>query len=441
MANIQDNNPWYNLLFKTVLLLHRGAYTTMEYKHLEKVPKSGALIFTPNHSSALMDALAILNVTKRPTVFVARGDLHRNPLANKALRFLKILPIARQRDGLAEVKKNGQTMTESESALLHGLPFGIMPEGAEQTKRSLLPFGKGVCRIALETLRKLPEDQPFHIVPMGIIQGDYFHYRSTLYVEIGDPIDVRTLVEVHKDMRDPELLNLIKEELRASLLAIIPYLDNDEDYEESYDLLLLDNKRCAKALEQEDKGCTPFTLRMHAMRATSRILMRMKQEKNALYLKAIEGTKRFQQNRVSYHVIDQTLMNGTSKGKFFFALFINLLVLPFYLYASVIAAPTLGIVQWVNKKINDKEFDNTVRFSAHLLIYPIIWLLWLVVFLCCFPWTVAVLLGLLAAPSFRIVHDYFYRMRRLRSDFNYLFNAKMKKSKQEVEALVEELMA
>ena len=57
---IQDRNLVYDILRWYVDITLRFSYRNIKYVGLERIPKDGAVIFAPNHTGALMDALVIL---------------------------------------------------------------------------------------------------------------------------------------------------------------------------------------------------------------------------------------------------------------------------------------------------------------------------------------------------------------------------------------------
>ena len=119
---IQDFDGIYAFLRHYVDFMLRMAYRRIKYVGLEKVPADGAVIYAPNHTNALMDALVILAMDRKQKVFVARADIFRNPKVAKILRFLKIMPIMRIRDGMDEVRKNTEIIHKSVDVLLDKVP-------------------------------------------------------------------------------------------------------------------------------------------------------------------------------------------------------------------------------------------------------------------------------------------------------------------------------
>ena len=174
---IQDYDPVYSFLRYYVDFVLKLSYRTISYVGRKSIPTDGAIIYAPNHTNALMDALVILAMDRKPKVFVARADIFRRPLLAKIFTFLKIMPIMRIRDGFDEVKKNNQTIEKAVDVLRDKVPFCIFPEGQHQAKYSSLPLSKGIFRIAFQA-QELMTDVPLYIVPVGLRYGSFFRFRS-----------------------------------------------------------------------------------------------------------------------------------------------------------------------------------------------------------------------------------------------------------------------
>ena len=107
---IQDPDFWYSSLLPYVNWHTRRAYRRFEVHGKKNIPKDSALVFGVNHSNTLMDALVLLSADNIKKVFIARGDIFKNPMVAKLLNFFHILPIFRIRNGVAAVR---QTTTRS----------------------------------------------------------------------------------------------------------------------------------------------------------------------------------------------------------------------------------------------------------------------------------------------------------------------------------------
>ena len=102
--NIYDYDRLYSILRPIVDLYTKASYRAFEIHGIENVPKEGAVIITPNHCNTLMDAMVVLRVNRNLTAFGARADIFRNKKIAKVLTFLRIVPLARQRDSIREMK-------------------------------------------------------------------------------------------------------------------------------------------------------------------------------------------------------------------------------------------------------------------------------------------------------------------------------------------------
>ena len=220
-------------------LVHSSNPTSEKIPHIkyvgkENIPTDGAVIFAPNHTNALQDALAVLSINSERKVFVARADIFRNKKIAKILNWLKIMPIRRMRDGASEVLQNDETVNRAIETLRTGVPFCILPEGTHRTKHSLLPLRKGIFRISLRANEEFGKEKPIYIVPVGLEYGDWFHLWDSLVINIGKPINVTEFVEEHNDLDYPKLILALREELTERMRELILWVPDDENYEKNW---------------------------------------------------------------------------------------------------------------------------------------------------------------------------------------------------------------
>ena len=227
MAEFWEKGWRYRVFRRYVDWCTGHAYS--ELKVEGSIPDDGrAVLIAPNHSNALMDALVVLRSCPDVCAFGARADIFKKPLLAKFFTFLRILPIARRRDGLREVAKNLEVMPKIHAVLHHHVPFCLFPEGRQRAMYSLLPIHKGMVRIAV----KNAIDQPTWIVPAGINHSDFFHLRARCTLKYGEPIDVNRFVEEHKGMLKSDLYEAMSDELSKRIKELILYIPDDEHYEE-----------------------------------------------------------------------------------------------------------------------------------------------------------------------------------------------------------------
>ena len=406
---IYKNNLLYRVLLKYVLLAYDFAFSRISIRGTENIPTDGAVIFAPNHTNAFMDAFTVLKVAKRPVVFVARADVFRNPIAAKVFNFLKIMPIMRMRDGRENLKKNDKIMQTAVEVLKHGVPFGIFCEGTHRMKHSILPLVKGIFRIAIQADEALQGEMPVYIVPIGIEYGSYTRYRSTISVQVGEAFDVSEFNKMHSDKTQPELMNLMRDELYLRISSLYHCVADDDDYEALLDICYLRNK------EQ-----TPYA-RMLANRKAVDELQQLKSSDPMQYEQQISRAKQFATLRRKLNISDETLYGEPSHKKNILRVLELVVTLPYFIFCGIVDFP-VALTTWLLFRfvIEDEAMKNSLRLAIVMLLYPLI-IIGLVLFLSrAFAWYIALGVLLLALPANCFVHHYAKVVRLIKSDYRYL---------------------
>ncbi len=310
MGQIQDRNKLYDFLRPFVDWMFRHSYRHCRYLGKENIPTDGAVIFAPNHTNALCDAMAILGIDHSRKVFVARADIFRKPKQAKILNWLKIMPIRRMRDGVDEVKNNDETIDKAVETLHDGVPFCILPEGTHRPMHSLLPLSKGIFRIALRANDAFGEEKPVYIMPVGLEYGDYYHLWDDLTINIGKPINVTQFAKDHADLDRPQLIMALREELTRKMREQILWVEDDEHYEENF-----------KKLQENPPA--PF-------------------------------------NRFKHHRLPK-----------WFLIFMLVLLSPLFLVSLALTIPLWAMWLLIRWKIKDPAFHNSVQYVWQLVFIPL----------------------------------------------------------------------
>ena len=223
MSAIWQHDRLYSIFRPYVDWCTRTCYSALEISGRENIPDEGAIILAPNHCNTLMDALVVLQAFKGPSAYGARADIFRKPKVASLLRFLRILPLARQRDGRNAVAGNDEVFDEVVDCLDHGVPFCMFSEGTHRTKHSLQPLKKGIFRIATRAAGRL--DKPVYIVPVGLDYDDYFRLMKQARVSFGEPI------RVYADSDQHEVLDT----LYKRISGLITFFPDDENYDKAWE--------------------------------------------------------------------------------------------------------------------------------------------------------------------------------------------------------------
>ena len=433
IKKIQDYDRLYSMLFHYVRFSVKLSYRSILQVGEENIPKDGAIIFAPNHTNTLMDALVVLSYNCQPKVFVARADIFRNRKLAQIFTFLKIMPIMRQRDGISAVKKNQEIIDKAVDVLKDRIPFCIFPEGTHQAKYSSLPLSKGILRIAYQAHDLMPE-VPLYIVPVGIKYGDFFRFRSTIRMEFGKPINVGEFIAENAHMTPQEQTNVLKDLLTERLHSTIFHIPNDEDYAATYEV--------CNAVE-------PFE--MEKISHSGKHILEVQHEANKQALKRIEALKESDPDKAQKLLelgkeasklrkkkgidtesasVKKPLLSRLGR------VLLTLITLPYTLPVSVLASPVALLCQFIFTKLKDPAFRNSVRFVVNLVVWPLFVLIYAIIAFCLLPWQSALLATLLIMPAPFVAHELWKTARLVVSDIKFLKEKKLRKIYSKIREIV-----
>ena len=237
---MKRNNPREHSLavkaFRTYLqFVNSGLYFKKEHViGLENVPVNGTpTVIVSNHQNCLNDPLCVcLQLTDRRMNFLARANVFNNPIFNKALRAMGLLPAYRMGyEGLSHVRKNSETFEDAGNALIGGETVMLYPEGGHQDKRWLGSFKLGYLRIAFAAAEKMNFEGDVMILPSCNHYSNYFHARTEMLIKFGKPISLKPYYERYKE--EPratmmEINNIVHSEIKEMML----HIEDIEHYEQ-----------------------------------------------------------------------------------------------------------------------------------------------------------------------------------------------------------------
>jgi len=232
MRKIYDSSIAYRFAYWYVKLGLRLYYSKIVVAGKKNLPPNGRYIFAPNHRNALLDAFAILYITPKgtSTSFLARADLFKNKWIAKFMRFSKIMPAFRMRDGFDQLNKNNHTFDESIDLLMNNQALCIFPEGDQEVEQRLRPLVKGIFRVALSAQQNTTDDQPVYIIPVGLDYGNMQKFGKHLLIKIGRPINMADYV-IDYEENSATTLNSLKEELSSRLKKLCLHIESESYYQ------------------------------------------------------------------------------------------------------------------------------------------------------------------------------------------------------------------
>ena len=434
---IQDKNIIYSLLRWYIDITLKFSYRIIKYVGKERIPKDGAVIFAPNHTGALMDALVILAMDRRPKVFVARADLFKKPTLAKFLSFCKIMPIMRMRDGIDEVKKNNETIERAVEVLRDKVPFCIFPEGTHQTKYSTLPLAKGIFRIALQAHDLMP-DVPLYIVPVGLRYGSFFRFRSSARVQIGNPINIGEFIAEHGEYTTQEQMNHMRECLEKRMQESIFYIPNDEDYDATYEICAAVVKKQVNHLKNDEEYGKLRGIDAHfaANNMTVKHLDYLKRVNPNLAARLIKLGNEVSKMRKAEHISLKSVSVKYPLLSRILKVLLVLVTLPYTLVATLFTSPIHLICNLIFKMFKDQAFRNSVRYVINLVLWPLLLVIYAIFAFIYLPWVWALLAIVALIPAPIWVHEVYRLFRIMISDIKLWRNKELRAKYREIREIM-----
>lgn len=417
MGKIQDNNKFYSFLRPFVDRHLKRSFRRYEVVGLENIPQNAACIFAANHTNTLMDALVLLCMSREKKVFIARGDIFKKPFIAKIMHFLRILPIYRIRDGYKSVKDNNAEIIEKATDVIHDeVKLFLYPEAAHRTKHSLRQLSKGIFHIAFKANEDFGHEKPVYIIPIGIEYGDYFRYRSTALINIGEPINVTEFVNQNKDENEAVVMNKLRDLLTEKLSKQISFIpDNEENYEAIWEMT---------KIKSGLKGS--LTERLERNQKTIKEILEWKEREPEKAQETFEKVNKFIKKRKKKGISVTSVTKEKPCHTALWKTLVALLGLPFYVVSAVANLPIWLVTMILKNNFKDKAWGNTISFAVEAILHPLLTTLCIVLSFCYLSWEQATLTSIIYYLSYDFFVDATEFLRRWISDVKWCFNKKLR---------------
>ena len=220
--------------FRTYLqYINSGLYFRREHIiGLENVPIDGTpLVVVSNHQNCLNDPLCVcLKLTDRRMNFLARANVFKNPLFNKVLREMGLLPAYRMsHEGFGAIANNQSTLDAAGKALTDGETVMLYPEADHQDKHWLGNFKIGYLRIAFDAAEQMGFKQDVMILPSCNHYSNYFHARTDMLIKFAEPISLMPYYEQYK-LQPRETMVYINTLVRNTIQQMMLHVEDLEHY-------------------------------------------------------------------------------------------------------------------------------------------------------------------------------------------------------------------
>lgn len=365
MSSIDDKSLAYSMLKQPTKWLFLLTHRKFTVHGLEHIPHDKPVIFAPNHQNALLDALAIIFAGNFQPVFLARADIFKNKIVAAVLRFLKIMPVYRIRDGKETLDKNKGVFDQAVAILQNNHMLCLFPEASHIGMKSMLPHKKAIPRIVFAAAEATSFELDIQIVPVGINYTSYFGFRRSVDIRFGPPILARPYYNVYQDSGENKASSMLRDAIFEALKKLVVHVPEKKLYplyEQAFEMA------SAGVLHLNNMPQDDFVTREQWL--TEKISKRLQQaatdDNNPLAT-------------ASQYKTLKTKLKLSEKGilpivpmQFFRQFILFVLTLPFTIWGALVNGLVFYLTRYpYRKKIEDPQFYSSFSFVLSLLAYPL----------------------------------------------------------------------
>ena len=419
--NIDKPSRVYGILLNLMNFAHNFIfYDEVVVVGKENIPPKGEPCFAiSNHQNGLMDPLAKLNMfeDQRQPVFIARGDIFKKDTIAKLLKFAKILPTFRTRDGdRSDIRRNNNTFSTAGEVLSRGGTVILYPEAQHQHGRYLGEFKKGFPRICFAAEEIADYTLHLKILPVCLHYTSYERIGAKLLIIIGKPFTFEEFYDIHKT--DPNLaFQKLNEKTRAILKEMVIDI-TDQDHYNEYDTLRLMISRVRVANLK-----TKFNYHQNFIEEKKVIeeIDTLKEQNPEKFHQLIDKTEQYQRGLKNLKMRDWLINSNVSWFKSILKDFGLLLLLPFFLFSIINNGVVYYAPELMVKKLKDRQLFSTVRFAIGFVLAPV-WYMILLILVWVFSnsFLVSIIWVVISVSFFKLIYYWQKEVVKLIHTYRYL---------------------
>jgi hypothetical protein len=281
-------------------------------------------------------------------------------------------------------------------------------------------------------------DMPLYIVPVGLRYGSFFRFRSTVRVQIGEPINVGEFIASNSESTPQEQMNMLKDILSERMKSSIFYIPNDEHYDATYEICAAVVKRQVKQVNLRTESGRMHRLDAHfkANNITVEQIAQLKEQNPEQAEELLRlGREAFdlrRSKRISLASVSIKFPILSRVLKFLFLL----VALPYCIPVSVLTLPIKLLCNFLFTKLKDYAFRNSIRFLVNLVVWPILMIIYSIIAYATLPWQWALPVTLLLLPAPVVAHETWRLLRLAISDARLLMNSELRNKYKRIREII-----
>ncbi len=384
------------IIVALVRLALRIYFKRIEVTGLEHVPLKKPVIFVLNHPNALVDPVFLLCLAPRRVSFLAKAPLFRMPVIGYLVKALDSLPVYRRQDEGEDITRNQETFVAARKLLARGGTIGICPEGVSHDEPGLRPIKTGAARLSLAAV-STGEVSDLQIVPAGLYYTSKTSFRSSALLYFGKPIRVKP-ADLEADGGSPrDAVRQLSTRIEGALREVIL----DAQHEEALHTIA----RAERIFSAEvysgagDSLTDELRLQQRFIKAYSILQGHQPERLRKLEVRMIRFEEELQQAGVDAEELSPPTSTLDVFGNIVRRSFLFLLMLAPATLGTVVHYPAYRLGGYLATKLSRDAEDviSTIKIISAMLLFPLTWVIAVVVFYLVFGW-VAAALALVVIP-------------------------------------------
>ncbi|MEY4521662.1 MAG: hypothetical protein RIT10_847 [Bacteroidota bacterium] len=400
----------------------------------------GSTIYVCNHPASFMDPL-ILGAMRKPVVFfMTRADVF-NKATQPIFRAAHMLPIYRERDGVATKSANEQVFETCAELLIKKRNLLLFGEGFTDDvfERRLKPLKKGAARIGFLTLEKSNWEKPIYMAATGLNYETPNKMRSIVFIKTSEKICLNDYKEKYLENPSKTIVE-VTNRMAQLLEEQVIHVQNERWFKLVEQVLQITQKGIITYVDS--KKTTLFNKWTFSKKIANWV--NEKEETNSEQLETLEkATNAYYQKLDKNGIKDELIAGLSSSGKlnFFEPILKALLLLPFALVGFIhCLIPYLLVKRFTEKSFKRPVFWGSVKMLVGMIVMglvniPVIFILHFFIESYSLCIVYYILIGLFGLSSYLFIQEITQLKSKLNSKKSDLYS--LKKERIELEKMIE----
>lgn len=332
----------------------------------------GSTIYVCNHPASFMDPL-ILGAIRKPVVFfMTRADVF-NKATQPIFRAAHMLPIYRERDGVATKSANEQVFETCAELLIKKRNLLLFGEGFTDDvfERRLKPLKKGAARIGFLTLEKCNWEKPIYMAATGMNYEAPNLMRSVVFIKSSVKICLNDYKEKYLENSSKTIVE-VTNKMAQLLEEQVIHVQNEHWFKLVEQVLQISQKGMVVYAHSSMKSL--FEHWSFSKKLANWV--NKKEESDSEQLETLEkATNAYFQKLEQNGIKDELIAGLSSSGKlnFFKPLLKALLLLPFALVGFIhCLIPYLLVKRFTEKSFKRPVFWGSVKMLVGMIVMGIV---------------------------------------------------------------------